>query len=315
MRKSPKEKGKLKVREMMNSEMLNGLIEEQDGRNIKVPIKDILDECIAFNECSYPIETTFLIRRFSISGLNLGYYTPEDLPVIVNRFCSKIRCIKYDYNIGTDNSVKHYSIKNGTLYLSEELESINPYLFEISAFAAFFEVISEADVYHEHEIFKTVLSYMAGEKFLNMDKNDSRIIMPKTEELVCGQYKYELRAGYTFFNLPIVLVKQLFIALHKNENILIRNSLLGNFTKDTVDELVNDNKQVSMLISVVDVITRSYINQEYEEANKLLFKYQKIINLLFKKVDQDYLAFCALILTDEWRSSLMKAMEERLNSQ
>ena len=99
--------------------MLNGLIEEQDGRNIKVPIKDILDECIAFNECSYPIETTFLIRRFSISGLNLGYYTPEDLPVIVNRFCSKIRCIKYDYNIGTDNSVKHYSIKNGTLYLSK----------------------------------------------------------------------------------------------------------------------------------------------------------------------------------------------------
>lgn len=285
-----------------------------DKKDIKVPIKEILERCMDMYGCEYPIDATYLVRRFSISGLNLGYYIPENLEQIVSRICSRIRIIRYDYKIGTENNLKHYSIKNDVLYLSEELQSTDVNLFESSAFAAFFEVISGAYMYHKYEVFKTVISYMAGEKFLNMDKNGSRIIMPKNEKIVCGQYKYELRAGYRFFNLPIVLSKQLFIATNINENTIVKNSLLGDFGQDTIEEITK-NIKAPLLLSTIEAVTRLHINQEYEKENTLLYKYQKIVNLLFETMDQNYFAFCALILTDEWRSSFMQQTEERLNSQ
>ena len=50
------------------------------------------------------------------------------------------------------------------------------------------------------------------------------------------------------------------------------------------------------------------IGEESSEKRikSLLDKYQIMLNETFTKVDQNYLAFCALITTDELRSKLMK---------
>ena len=48
------------------------------------------------------------------------------------------------------------------------------------------------------------------------------------------------------------------------------------------------------------------MNDVNPSEKSLLDKYQIMLNETFTKVDQNYLAFCALITTDELRSKLMK---------
>ena len=77
-----------------------------------------------------------------------------------------------------------------------------------------------------------------------------------------------------------------------------------------INENIKDNNS-KLLIEVLDKLTIMYINRRVmNDVNpgekSLLDKYQIMLNETFTKVDQNYLAFCALITTDELRSKLMK---------
>lgn len=299
----------------MSSEDIKNFINE-DSNNIKIPIKGILESCMSAHDCDYPLEATYLIRRFAISGLNLGYYKPENLVEIMDKFCSRIKAIKFDYEIGADNEITHYSIKGNTLHLCEDLEAFDDYLYTTAAFSAFFEAISSACDYHEHEIVKTALSYMVGEKFLNMDINDSRIIMPKTTEIELGaennKQKLQLRAGYLpCWNLSITLLKQYFISIGENENILFRDAILNNF-EDVMQRIEKRNNQAKILFSTIETIYKLHVSRHEIDELKMIDKYQMLVNSIFKRIDQNYFAFCALITTDDCRQKLMKLKESEL---
>lgn len=299
----------------MSKEDIKDLIED-DSNNIKIPIKGILESCMSAHNCDYPLEATYLIRRFAISGLNLGYYKPENLVEIMDKFCSRIKTIKFDYEIGADNELKHYSIKDDTLYLCEDLQSFDNYLFDVATFAAFFEAVSGACDYHKHEIVKAALSYMVGEKFLNMDLNGSRIVMPKTTEIELGEGKnrqtLQLRAGYLpCFNLQLTLIKQFFISVGANENILIRDALDTNFT-EVLSVFEKENYRAELLFSTIETIYNLRKLKHDDEALKMIEKYQLFVNSIFKKIDQNYFAFAALITSDVARQKLMKIKDQEL---
>lgn len=299
----------------MSKEDIKNLIDD-DSNNIKIPIKGILESFMSAHNCDYPLEATYLIRRFAIAGLNLGYYKPENLVEIVDKFCSRIKNINFDYEVGADNEMTHYSIKDKTLHLCKDLETFDEYLYTTAAFSAFFEAISGACDYNEYKIVKTALSYMVGEKFLNMDINDSRIIMPKTTEIELGaeknKQKLQLRAGYLpCYNLQITLLKQYFISIGENENILFRDAILNNF-EDVIQSIIKQNRQTHILFSTIETIYKLHMSRHEIEELKMIDKYQMLINSNFKKIDQNYFTFCALITTDSCRQKLMEIKESEL---
>ena len=119
----------------------------------------------------------------------------------------------------------------------------------------------------------------------------------------------KIRSGYYNYNLTISLAKQLFISLGINENKLIKDMYFNGFDK-VINENIKDSNS-KLLIEVLDKLTIMYINRRVmNDVNpgekSLLDKYQIMLNETFTKVDQNYLAFCALITTDELRSKLMK---------
>ena len=286
-------------------------MDNNEDNNIKIPIKDIVQNSVTQNGCNYPEDEFNLIRKYFIACLNLGFLVPKDLVPMVHKFCSKIKFITTNYN-GT-NKMDYYVINQGVLYLNGSLKDNNTDLYEINYYKAMSEVIF--DITDEHMALSNSLCEMAAEKIHNMDTNESRIIMPVTTTEVVEGTQLQLRAGYQNYNLVINLLKQFFISRSINENKLIRDMFFDGYKNATSKYISGEND--NLVLTILDkinllMLSRKVSNNAQAGEKELIDKYQIIVNGIFEKIDQNYLAFCALVTTDDLREKLMKQIESRL---
>lgn len=282
---------------------------EENSKDIKIPIKSIVEQAMNQNGARYEEDEFNLLRKYFIACLNLGYLEPKDLVPMVNKFASKIKIIVLNYN--NVNKMDYYVINQAVLYISGTLKDNNSSFYEINFYKAVSEVILNAN--DKHVGMSSAICEMMAEKIHNMDVNGSRIIMPKTDEEQIGSEKIQIRAGYMNYNLIISLAKQLFISMNINENKVINRMLFEGFD-NVLNELFKDNNS-RLLLDVLDKLCLIYINRkvrgEINPSEKILLdKYQIMINDSFKKIDQNYFAFCALITTDELRKKCMSKLNE-----
>ena len=282
---------------------------EENSKDIKIPIKSIVEQAMNQNGARYEEDEFNLLRKYFIACLNLGYLEPKDLVPMVNKFASKIKIIVLNYN--NVNKMDYYVINQAVLYISGTLKDNNSSFYEINFYKAVSEVILNAN--DKHVGMSSAICEMMAEKIHNMDVNGSRIIMPRTDEEQMGSEKIQIRAGYMNYNLIISLAKQLFISMNINENKVINRMLFEGFDY-VLNELFKDNNS-RLLLDVLDKLCLIYINRkvrgEINPSEKILLdKYQIMINDSFKKIDQNYFAFCALITTDELRKKCMSKLNE-----
>ena len=278
---------------------------EEEKNEIKVPIKLVVEESMNKNGCKYPGDEFNLLRKYFIACLNLCFLEPKDLTLMMDKFASKVKIIVLNYN--NVNKMDYYLLNAGVLYISDRLKYNNFMFYQINFYKAVTEVIFNAE--NSHIGLSSAICNMVAEKVYNMDVNESRIIMPKLSEEKINNDTINIRSGYYNYNLTISLAKQLFISLKINENKLVKDMFFNGFDK-VIDENIKDSNS-KLLIEVLDKLTIMYINRRVmNDVNpgekSLLDKYQIMLNETFTKVDQNYLAFCALITTDELRSKLMK---------
>lgn len=281
----------------------------EETKDIKIPIKAIVEQAMTSNGAKYEEDEFNLLRKYFIACLNLGYMLPKDLVLMVNKFASKIKLIVLNYN--NVNKMDYYMINNGILYISGMMKDSNFTVYENNFYKAVTEVIFEAN--DSHIGISNALCEMTAEKIYNMDTNGSRIIMPHTDnELIDGK-QIQIRAGYMNYNLVISLLKQLFISKGINENKVIRDMFFDGYD-NVLKGLFKDDNSI-LLLDVLDKICIMYINRivrkmPNDNEKMLIDKYQIIINDSFTKLDQNYFAFCALITTDELREQCMKKIKE-----
>lgn len=285
--------------------------EENESKDIKIPIKAIVEHAMNTNGARYEEDEFNLLRKYFIACLNLGYMEPKDLVPMVNKFAEKIKLIVLNYN--NVNKMDYYVINNGVLYISGALKESNPMFYEINFYKAVTETVFNAN--DNHIGISNALCNMAAEKIYNMDTNGSRIVMPRTDEEIIGSDKIQVRAGYNNYNLIISLLKQLFICKSINENKVLHDMYFKGYDTVLKDTITDDN--LKLLIDVLDklcimYIQRKVMNQTNASEKALLDKYQIIVNDMFTKMDQNYFAFCALITTDELRQKCMKKFDSKL---
>lgn len=285
--------------------------EERESKDIKIPIKAIVEQAMSSNGAKYEEDEFNLLRKYFIACLNLGYMEPKDLVPMVNKFAVKIKLIVLNYN--NVNKMDYYVINNGVLYINGTLKDDNPMFYEINFYKAVTEAVFGAN--DNHIGISNALCNMAAEKIYNMDANGSRIVMPRTDNEMIGDAQIQIRAGYNNYNLVISLLKQLFICKGINENKVLRDMYFEGYDK-IFNNLLTDNNS-KLLIDVLDKLCIMYIqrrvmNQTNPSEKALLDKYQIIVNDMFTKMDQNYFAFCALITTDELRQKCMKKFEDKL---
>ena len=285
--------------------------EEQESKDIKIPIKAIVEHAMNSNGARYEEDEFNLLRKYFIACLNLGYMEPKDLVPMVNKFAVKIKLIVLNYN--NINKMDYYVINHGVLYINGTLKDENPMFYEINFYKAVTETIFDAN--DAHIGISNALCNMAAEKIYNMDTNGSRIIMPRTTNETILSTQIQIRAGYNNYNLIISLLKQLFICKGINENRVLHDMYFEGYSK-ILNEILNDDNS-KLLLDVLDKLCIMYIqrrvmNKPNPNEKALLDKYQIIINDMFVNMDQNYFAFCALVTTDDLRQQLMKKFDSNL---
>lgn len=283
---------------------------EEEQKSINIPIKTIVENAMTANGAKYEEDEFNLLRRYFIACLNLGFLTPNDLTLMVNKFASKIKFIVLNYN--NINKMDCYTINGNILYINGAFKYDNSKFYETNFFKAVTEVIFNAN--DKHIGVSNALTNMAAEKIYNMDVNESRIVMPKTVNEMIGNDKIEIRAGYDNYNLTISLFKQLVISKHLNENRIIHDMYFSGY--ENVLNSTFNTEEDNLLLSVLDKLCLMYIKRIVMKSpdtseKVLLDKYQIMVNQNFTKMDQNYLAFCALITTADIREKCMKKFENK----
>ena len=283
---------------------------EEEQKSINIPIKTIVENAMTVNGAKYEEDEFNLLRRYFIACLNLGFLTPNDLTLMVNKFASKIKFIVLNYN--NINKMDCYTINGNILYINGAFKYDNSKFYETNFFKAVTEVIFNAN--DKHIGVSNALTNMAAEKIYNMDVNESRIVMPKTVNEMIGNDKIEIRAGYDNYNLTISLFKQLVISKHLNENRIIHDMYFSGY--ENVLNSTFNTEEDNLLLSVLDKLCLMYIKRIVMKSpdtseKVLLDKYQIMVNQNFTKMDQNYLAFCALITTADIRERCMKKFENK----
>lgn len=289
--------------------------EEQTQRpkDIKIPIKAIVEQAMTNNGARYEEDEFNLLRKYFIACLNLGYMQPKDLVPMVNKFANKVKFIILNYT--NVNKMDYYVINNGVLYINGALKDTNDMFYQINFYKAVSETIFDTN--DNHIALSNALTNMTAEKIYNMDVNASRIVMPKTEnEILFNNTQIQVRSGYANYNLIISLLKQFFICKGINENRLIHDMFFEGY--DTViTRVLPKDSNTELLLQVLDnlmimYISRKVMNKPSDKEKEMLDKYQIIVNDMFTKMDQNYFAFCALITTDELRQKCMKKFDSSL---
>ena len=287
--------------------------EEQRPKDIKIPIKAIVEQAMNNNGAKYEEDEFNLLRKYFIACLNLGYMQPKDLVPMVNKFAAKVKFIVLNY--GNVNKMDYYVISNGVLYINGSLKDSNDAFYQINFYKAVSEAIFETNDIHMG--LSNALTNMTAEKIYNMDVNASRIVMPKTDnEILSNNVQIQIRSGYMNYNLIISLLKQFFICKGINENRVIHDMYFEGYNA-VINRVLPEDNTTKLLLQVLDnlmimYISRKVINKPNDKEKELLDKYQIIINDMFTKMDQNYFAFCALITTDELRQKCMKKFDSSL---
>lgn len=272
---------------------------------VKIPMKTIVEKLLEYYDCEYEVYEVNLISRYFIACLNLGYAVPEDLEYVVSKLAKKVK--KIEHSLSERNGLEYYKLDGDTLYVPDYLILYDNELYDKTIFKAITEAVLGFD--DELACVSNAFLEIMAEKVFNMDVNDSRIIMPKTERYIVGDEVLTLRAGYENHKLTINLLKQLFICKNINENLLFRNMLSGSF-KEEWEKLLED-KQVKSLLKMLNTIAlmdmerciTEVVNQrelEYIET------YQMLINNMFTQLNHNYLAFSALITTNDLRNKCVR---------
>ena len=71
---------------------------ENESKEVKIPIKLIVEQAMMNNGAKYEEDEFNLLRKYFIACLNLGFLKPEDLVTMVNKFASRIKLIALNYN-------------------------------------------------------------------------------------------------------------------------------------------------------------------------------------------------------------------------
>ncbi len=279
--------------------------------DVKIPIKAIVEQMEKTYNCEYEFDEMSLIRRYFIACLNMGYIAPEQLADAVARLAKKVK--RFEFTMSKRQGLEYYMIANNTIYVPDGLKQHDAELYDKTIFKAISEAVLGFD--EDFACVSNALSEMMAEKIFNMDVNGSRIIMPRTEQYVIGEQKLDLRAGYERYNLTLNLLKQLFICKDINENKLIHDILNGSFDEEWGKILAN--KQVKFLVQMLEAISlmdkkRCISKAVNPKELEYIEKYQIIINDMFKKLDQNYFAFCALITSDDLRATCMRKVENEV---
>ena len=70
---------------------LGGIVMSKEVKDIKIPIKDLLQKSVVKHMVSYEEDEFNLLRKYYIACLNMGFFEPKDLPDMINKFTSKIK--------------------------------------------------------------------------------------------------------------------------------------------------------------------------------------------------------------------------------
>ncbi len=295
-------------------------VSEESENNILIPIKAIVENRMENSMAFYSEDEMLLLRRYFIACLNLGYFMPEDLPIIVNKFTSKIKSICYDFK--KVNKMDYYLLENETMYIYNTLYSQDSKLYEINFFKGVTEVIFQSN--DKHIGISNAICEMTAEKIYNIDVNKERIIMPVTKTEFVNDSEITIRAGYYRYNLIISLLKQLFIAKEYNENKIIRNMFVYGYEQELENISKNKNNETDeifvLLLNALDDLCNMYINRIVCSIHNdteliMLEKYQKLINkTYFNKKSTNHYAFCALITNDELRNECLESVKSEKSS-
>lgn len=277
----------------------------EEIRDIKIPIKALIERSVIKNSTCYEEDEFNLLRKYFIACLNLFYLKPRDLPEMIEKFTSKVKKIVLDFPY--TNKLDFYRIIDSTLYIDGRQKYEDCAIYEKNFYKAVTEVLF-LDCNDEHIGISNALTYMTAEKIYNMDTNGSRIVMPKTVNETIGKTEIQIRAGYENYNLIISLMKQLFISKNINENTVVQKMFFKGFTEVFDDEISDRNE---FFIEILDKLCLMYIsriatNKTHPKENELLDKYQIMINNNFNEMSQDWFAFLALCTTDKLRQKCME---------
>lgn len=280
--------------------------------DIKIPIKDLLRELEERNDSSYDWDDELLLRRYYIACLNMGFITPEELAVAVNKFVEKIK--RFETKPSVKNAGEPYEAAGETLLLNEDLKEYcyDNDLYDKTVFKAVSEVML-GGIDKNYPGLSNALSEMLAEKVYQMDVSGSCIIMPKTDQLYIGKETIDVRCGFEKYKLAINLLKQFFIAYRLNENKILSAAIKS----DSTDWLLTltDTEEKESLLKTLEVISqlenyRLITGKTHPKELSLIEKYQLKLNSLFKKSGPNYFAFCALVTSDELRKKCMSDMHE-----
>lgn len=274
-----------------------------EGRDIKIPIKALVEHSVIKNKACYEEDEFNLLRKYFIACLNLGYLKPNDLSEMIDKFTSKIKKISLDFNY--INKLDCYKVVDSTLYIDGRQKFENCEFYEKNYYKAVSEIIFDCN--DEHISISNALTYITAEKIYNMDTNGSRIVMPKTVNETIGDDEIQIRAGYENYNLIISCLKQLFISREINENRIIQQMFFFGYSEVYNDKIKNNNE---FFIEILDKLCLMYISRianhkTHPKEKELLDKYQIMVNDIFTEMSQNWFAFLALCTTDELREKCM----------
>ena len=291
----------------MANEEINETFSSNKPNQISIPIKTIVHSAMSKHSVFYDEIDVIYLRRYFISCLNMKYINPRDLVPLVDTFTSQIKQIIHIHEDMPKNSL--YIIKNNSLYVFDQLQIIDEKAYEISWFAAIFDVISAKSNSEKRTFVENLLIYIAGEKIFTCDYG-SHIVMPRSDEVEIDGTKLVLRAGYHVFNKEICLLKQLFIALSVNENRIIRDAHFESLSL-VISNLKENDKRTNTLLETIGAVNQLHNSKQFKKELELMEKYQRNINKhFFPAINADYYAFCALILSDSLRTELMIEKEQ-----
>lgn len=285
----------------------------KESKDVKIPIKDLLQKSVVKNSASYDEDEFNLLRKYYIACLNLGFFEPNDLPVMIDKFTSKIKKIITDCKV--KKLIDSYVLDDSVLYINGFIKDDFSELYEMNFYKAVTETIWQIN--KEHLGLSNALSEMAAEKIYTMDQKGTRIIMPKTSKEKIGDIEIEIRSGYERFNLLISCVKQLFICRNINENILIHDMCFNGYDS-VISELCDKRlnfKNSKTIIALLDNICVMYMQrltkkEPHPKELEVLRIYQSYVNGLFENYNiGEYFAFLALVTEDSLRNEFIENID------
>lgn len=276
-------------------------------KNIKIPIKKIVENSAKNFGCDFNYDDMMYIRRFFIACLNLGFLEPEDLKEKCDALCSRIKSIVQSSKKSVSTINKTFKIDKDVLYIQRAYAmNATEELITIGYFKAFLYVLLGCE--GKLPSFEETLCSLAAEKIYVMDVKGERIVMPKSEnECIVDKdgnpYQITLRSGHRQFNFPISMLKMFFIAAGYNENQVILDMIHSSFNEQ-FNSLI-DSKQNIEAIKKFNELFVMYISRKINEPSTKEFEKIKEYSLFlvnrFDDVNQNCLAFMALIPDDDIR--------------